>query len=456
MKERITICGAGLVGSLLSIYLIQRGFRVRVIEKRTDPRTHSEQAGRSINLAISHRGLHALKDAMPGFDQEALKLAVPMRGRRIHDAQGNLTYQPYGNSSQHINSIGRGDLTLLLIAEAEKAGVEFLFDHTCEVYNPSTKQWHFSTGEKSFIQTEPREIVIGADGAFSAVRKQVSLNAEQGYILDTLDYGYKELDISIDNSALLNDREALHIWPRERFMLIALPNIDGSYTATLFLPMEGEVSFEKLNTNEAITTFFNNFFSDTKELFPDLCEQFQVHPTSRLFTVHSDLWHNDHTLLIGDAAHALVPFYGQGMNAGFEDCRILAEIIDANTNAQWTTIFDTFFKERKNNADAIAALALQNFIEMRDLVADKEFLIRKKIEAYLNQAMPDLYIPQYTMVSFMDTPYAEAQAQGKLHQQMLDKIMKIDGITECWPDVAFEHKAMEIAHSYLKKKPESS
>lgn len=449
MKEQITICGAGLVGSLLAILLIRKGYRVRVFEKRSDPRVSNIDAGRSINLAISHRGLHALKDALPELDTDALNAAVPMYGRAIHDAAGNVTFQAYGETSQHINSIGRSELNILLISKAASLGVEFLFGYTCTGYDAEQKQWTFTDANENSVETKNGEIVFGADGAFSIVRKQLLDAIQQQAEIDTLDYGYKELEIQAAYSNSISNKEALHIWPRERFMLIALPNKDGSYTATLFLPMQGELSFEALNTNEKIQVFFSKYFSDALQLIPDLGKQFELHPTSRLATIHAAKWHNDHTLLIGDAAHALVPFYGQGMNAGFEDCRILSDIIDKKGNANWETLFSDFFMQRKKNTDAISDLALQNFVEMRDHVADAAFLVRKKIEKYLHEELKERFIPQYTLVSFSDAPYSTAKEVGVLHAGILDEIMAIADIETLWPSDSLKKEVMKIAASHI-------
>ncbi len=449
MKECISICGAGLVGSLLSIYLKKAGFEVRVFEKRSDPRYTTTHAGRSINLAISHRGLHALADAIPGLDEEALALAVPMYGRAIHDINGELTFQPYGESTQHINSIGRTALNELLISKAEQSGVRFLFNHTCCDYNATRKQWKFTDINNTLVETESGEILIGADGAFSVVRNFLSRELDEKPVVETLDYAYKELDIPAAHSDKLINRDALHIWPRERFMLIALPNKDKSYTATLFLPIEGERSFNTLNSDRTILDFFQTYFADALKVLPDLYDQFKKNPTSKLFSVHTSVWNNSHTLLIGDAAHALVPFYGQGMNAGFEDCRILAEILQTKTQIDWEKIFADFFIQRKQNADAIADLALQNFVEMRDHVADAKFLTRKKIENFLHKVLSEKFIPQYTLVSFSDTSYKEAKNVGILHNTILEKIMSIPDIESLWPSSALEKQALQIANRYV-------
>lgn len=449
MKERISICGAGLVGSLLSIYLKRAGFDVRVFEKRADPRHGIIQAGRSINLAISHRGLHALADAIPGLDKEALTLAVPMYGRAIHDMHGAMTFQAYGESTQHINSIGRAALNHLLISKAAQTGVEFLFDHTCSDYNAAEKQWTFTNSNNDTVETAGGEILIGADGAFSTVRKFLSNAFVEQPVIHTLDYGYKELDILAPHSEALTNREALHIWPRESFMLIALPNKDTSYTATLFLPMEGDISFQTLDSDARIVNFFQTYFSDALEVLPDLCDQFKHNPTSKLSAVQAPQWNNTHTLLIGDAAHALVPFYGQGMNAGFEDCRILSEIIHAQSAIDWEKTFSDFFIQRKQNADAISALALQNFVEMRDHVADAKFLLRKRIEKFLHQKLSEKFIPQYTLVSFSDTSYKEAKEIGVLHDTILEEIMLLPDIEMHWPSPILEAQALQITSKHL-------
>ncbi len=451
MNKQITICGAGLVGSLLAIFLKRQGMDVRIFEKRPDPRKSEVHAGRSINLAISQRGLRALSEALPGLEKKALALAVPMYGREIHDLNGELHFQAYGESSQHINSIGRAALNELLITTAEQLGVAFSFDLSCSDYDAVKQQWIFTSASQQIIKTNPQEILIGADGAFSIVRTMLSKESAVQPLVDTLDYAYKELEIFSKEATGLTNKEALHIWPRERFMLIALPNADGSYTATLFLPLEGEVSFEKLNNPEAIRDFFNIYFVDACKLIPNLIEQFSSHPTSKLFTIHTNEWFNTHTLLIGDAAHALVPFYGQGMNAGFEDCRILSEIISREKDIHWETIFAEFYRQRKVNADAISDLALKNFIEMRDHVADAEFLVRKKIEKYLHQTIPDLFVPQYTMVSFTDTPYAEAMQAGIDQDSLFEEIMRIENIAASWPTEQLQEQVIAIVRKHSRK-----
>jgi len=376
-------------------------------------------------------------------------LAVPMYGRRIHGIDGNLSFQAYGKSDQYINSIGRGSLNQLLIRKALNLGVDFLFEYTCDAYNEADQVWSFISGTGDKILTSPNEIVIGADGAFSVIRENLFSTEDKKYKLATLDYGYIELDISAEQAKGSMDSDSLHIWPRERFMLIALPNNDGSLTATLFLPFEGDVSFYGLKTEKNINDFFDKYFSDAKKIIPDLNKQFNLHPVSGLFLVHADKWSNSHSLLIGDAAHALVPFYGQGMNAGFEDCRILAEIMDNQSDLNWEKIFKEFFSQRKNNADAISELALQNFTEMRDLVADRSFLVRKQIESYIASVFPDLFIPQYTMVSFTDIPYSEAFQTGNRHKELLNKIMCVSGIEAEWPNDLLREKVKKIALTFL-------
>jgi len=449
MSQHISICGAGLVGSLLSIFLRNKGFSVRVFEKRPDPRATTMHAGRSINLAISQRGLRALAEAYPELESKALELAVPMYGREIHDIENELKFQAYGEASQHINSIGRGALNKLLISTAERLGVDFHFDHTCSGYDEINKQWIFSAVSDQEFKTEKKEILIGADGAFSVVRSFLSKSIAVQPTVETLDYGYKELEIYAEQATHLTNQEALHIWPRARFMLIALPNKDGSFTATLFLPLQGDVSFDRLNSDQAIVDFFTTYFSDALRLIPNLVEQFAAHPTSNLFTIHTSHWYNEHSLLIGDAAHALVPFYGQGMNAGFEDCRILSETIATKGTENWEEIFSEFYKQRKMNTDAISDLALKNFVEMRDHVADASFLLRKQIEKYLHHTLPEIFIPQYTMVSFTDVPYVDAMNAGITQDTMFKEIMNIEHIERDWPNKKLEKEVVIIAKKYL-------
>jgi len=433
-KQHIAIAGAGLVGSLLSIYLAKRGFKVSVFERRPDMRKQTLDRGRSINLALSNRGLRALDEV--GLTPEIKKAAIPMHGRTMHDRQGKLTYQPYGKEGQFINSISRSNLNIVLMDKAESLGVEFSFEQRiASVDFDKTELMLQNQGsriQKSF------DAIIGADGAFSAVRGSMQITDRFDYSQDYIAHGYKELHIPASTKGDFQlEKNSLHIWPRESFMLIALPNPDGSFTCTLFFPFEGKSSFNSLKTANDVEKFLTETFPDAHALMSDPCKDFMSVPASSLVTVKCLPWVKNKTLVIGDAAHAIVPFYGQGMNAGFEDCRILNQLLDQTSD--WSALFDRFQKSRKPNTDAIAQLALDNFIEMRDLVADAKFLLRKKIEARLNQLFPDKWIPLYTMVTFRDDiTYADALSTGQKQKQIMDEVMQRVNIETTWEQLDFE------------------
>lgn len=437
--EHIAIVGAGLVGSLLAIYLTRRGYKVSVFERRLDMRQHLIEGGRSINLALSNRGIRALHEV--GLAEVLRQNAIPMHGRMVHDEQ--ITFQPYGKEGQYINSVSRGGLNVVLMNEAERAGAEFFFEHRCLHVDFSktelTLQHHEAVKHKSF------DIIIGADGAFSAVRLAMQLTDRFEYKQSYIEHGYKELRIpASDTGDFQLEPNALHIWPRESFMLIALPNPDKSFTCTLFLPFEGPVAFEQLKTPDALQDFFQQYFPDALPLMPSLIEDFRDNPTGSLVTVHCYPWHRHRTLLIGDAAHAIVPFYGQGMNAGFEDVRILNELLDQYDD-KWKHVLPAFEQLRKPDADAIAQLALDNFVEMRDLVADKDFQLRKKIEARLHDLFPDKWIPLYTMVTFRDDlRYSYALEKGRKQQAIMDEIMRMPGIEKSWDRLDYEFVQYKI------------
>jgi len=436
--SNVAVVGAGLVGSLLSIYLKKRGYQVTVFERRPDMRRKGYEGGRSINLALSNRGIRALEEI--GLAEPLKQVAIPMHGRVMHDRKGNLTFQPYGKEGQFINSVSRSGLNIVLMDEAEKLGVKFLFEQRVEKIDVENTAIIFPTEKKQF------DLIIGADGAFSAVRGSLQITDRFDYSQDYIDHGYKELSIPAGAGARLPagqagfqiEKNALHIWPRESFMLIALPNPDGSFTCTLFFPFEGKTSFEKLKTDADVKQFFQETFPDALRLMPDLLEDYNSNPTSSLVTVTCYPWVRNNTLLIGDAAHAIVPFFGQGMNAGFEDCRILHELLDKHQD-DWSIALSEFQEQRKPDADAIAQLALDNFIEMRDLVADAEFLLRKKIEAKLHELFPDKWIPLYSMVTFHDSMrYSEAYQIGKRQRKIMDEAMKTPGIETNWGSLDFE------------------
>jgi len=438
VNKHIAITGAGLVGGLLAIYLRKRGYEVSVFERRPDIRQQLADAGRSINLALSNRGLAAL-DAV-GLSHQVKQVAIPMHGRMIHAVDGRLTFQAYGKEGQFINSISRKDLNILLINTAEEAGVKFNFDRrVSDVDLKNTSLTYLLDGTTS---SRNFDAIVGADGAFSVVRLAMQFTDRFDFSQDYIDHGYKELHIPAgDASAFKLEKNALHIWPRESFMMIALPNPDGSFTCTLFFPFEGTPSFNTLKTQDSIQNFFKITFPDAIALMPKLLDDFESNPASSLVTMKCYPWARNNTLILGDAAHAIVPFYGQGMNAGFEDCRILNDLLDQH-NDDWNKAVASFQELRKVDTDAIAQLALDNFIEMRDLVADADFLLRKKIEAKLHTLYPDKWIPLYSMVTFHENiRYSEAYRIGKKQKVIMDKLMEQPGIDTTWESVNFEQLA---------------
>jgi kynurenine 3-monooxygenase len=444
---KTNIVGAGLVGSLLSIVLKNRGFEVNIYERRSDQRKSGAYAGRSINLALSDRGIKALQ--MAGIESDILDISIPMYGRAIHAVDGKITYQPYGKDNQAIYSVSRGELNFKLMDLAEKIGVKIHFNQRCsdiDLPSATLKLINNDTHEEITVESDK---VFSADGAFSAVRSKMQTQPGFNYSQEYLKHGYKELTIPPDeNGNFKLKKNALHIWPRGTFMLIALPNPDGSFTCTLFLPYDGEkYCFNKLNTDQEIYQFFNEVFPDTVQLIPDLVENFKSNPTSHLVMIKCEPWnYEDKVLLLGDASHAIVPFYGQGMNSGFEDCSILNDMLQDFTG-NWKKLFSEFAIKRKPDADAILALALQNFIEMRDLVGDTNFLLRKKIEAKFSEKYPDKWIPLYTMVTFTNLPYSFALKEGKKQDKIMDEVMQMHNIHQIWNTEIVEQKMLELLHS---------
>ena len=431
MTDRVTIVGGGLVGALLGVVLAKRGASVRIFERRPDMRKAEVAAGRSINLAMSDRGLRALEVA--GIADDIRAIAIPMHGRVIHDIQGKQTYQPYGMKGQFINSVSRAELNKTLLTVAERHGVEIVFDARCMNVDLESASATFllHTGESI---TSDGDVLFGADGAFSAVRSRMQITDQFDYSQTYLEHGYKELHIpGGDSGAFQLEQHALHIWPRHSFMMIALPNLDGSFTLTLFFAHKGVTSFDAIQTKEEVEQFFAEQFPDAVPLMPTLVEDFLANPESSLVTVRCSPWvMNDRVALIGDAAHAIVPFYGQGMNCGFEDCRVLMECLD-HTNEDWPSALQLYQRMRKPAGDAIADLALSNFIEMRDKVADPRFLWRKKIESWLFSTYPTKFIPLYTLVTFSDdVPYNEAKRIGLAQDKLMEKLMDIPSVIEDW------------------------
>lgn len=444
MKKKptsITIVGAGLVGSLLSIYLAKRGYNVSVYERRFDMRKHFLGGGRSINLALSNRGIRALEQV--GLAAEMKKHSVPMKGRLMHDLQGTLTFQPYGKEGQYINSISRSGLNMFLMDEAEKQGVKFFFEHRCLDVNLEKTELTFQ--HQHDTRHHQSDLIIGADGAFSAIRAALQVSDRFEYSQHYIEHGYKELRIPPGpNGEFMLEREALHIWPRESFMLIALPNPDATFTVTLFYPFEGPQSFAGLQSDEQVIAFFKHTFPDAAALMPSLVEDFRDNPTGSLVTIRCQPWVKKNALLIGDAAHGIVPFYGQGMNAGFEDCAVLNQLLDKYQD-DWSQAAPEYQHLRKADADAIGQLAFDNFIEMRDLVGDPDFLLRKKIEARLHELFPSRWIPLYGMVTFHEEiRYSEALATGRRQKAIMDKVMATPDIAKNWETLNFAEIVAEL------------
>ncbi len=442
-QQNILLVGAGLAGSLLSVFLARRGFTVDVYERRPDMRLAQISAGRSINLALSTRGIHALREV--GLDEAIMRIAIPMRGRMIHATDGTVTFQPYGkDDSEVIYSVSRGELNRRLMDLAEEfPHVRIRFQQRCDGMDFAARSVAFTDEETGTVYARSGDTVIATDGAGSPVRH--SMEATPGFesSQDFLEHGYKELSIppNPDGSHQI-EKHALHIWPRHSFMLIALPNIDGSFTCTLFLQHEGEPAFSSLDSPERVRAFFAREFPDALRLMPTLTEDFFVNPTGALGTVRCFPWHvGDAAVLLGDACHAVVPFYGQGMNCAFEDCTVFNECID-EFGPDWHRVFAAYEERRKVNADAIADLALENFIEMRDSVADPHFLLTKKVGLVLEERFPDHFIPKYSMVTFHRTPYSVARKRGKIQQGILEELTR--GIDRA-EDVDYERAARLIS-----------
>ena len=446
MSRDVSILGAGLVGSLLSVILRKRGYNVTVYERRPDMRTASGYAGRSINLAMSARGWKGLELAGLRSDLEAI--AIPMYGRQLHMPDGSQAYQPYSKNNEAIYSVSRGELNKRLMTLAEQNGVKIEFDHRCTHVDVPNNKLNFSLADGS-DKTIQADLLFGADGAFSALRNSYThmdkVNCSQNY----LEYGYKELTIPAGKEGeMVMERNALHIWPRGNYMMIALPNTDNTFTCTLFMPFEGDVSFARLQTKEQLTAFFNEKFADAPALMPTLLEDFFINPTSSLITTHIFPWHyKDKSALIGDAAHAIVPFYGQGMNAGFEDCTVISGLLD-EYGEDWTTILREYEVRRKPNGDAVAQLALQNFVEMRDKVGDAAFLERKKIEKELGKRYPDQFVSVYEMVSFSHTPYNTAMQCIQTQDALLQTIMSDGDFFVNVEDNSYLHRLDQWMHDY--------
>ena len=447
--SRVVVAGAGLVGSLLAILLKKRGHDVVLHERRSDPRAKGYVGGRSINLALSDRGLLALE--LAGIGKEIEEVAVAMPGRLTHAIDGASTFLPYGLNGEAIRSVSRGGLNIRLLDLVEQAGVPIHFAQVCTGVSKGSLQPGSSdkpmatfVDDQGATSTTTADIVVGADGAFSAVRRALQETDRFDFSQTYLEHGYKELAIPPGpGGSFLLEKHALHIWPRSSYMMIALPNLDGSFTCTLFFRFESGgsgtdaafASFTTLDTPNKARSFFAQTFPDALALMPDFDEQWRNNPSSSLCTVRCYPWSRaGKVMLIGDAAHAVVPFFGQGMNCGFEDCRVLMEVLD-ECDDDWAVAMPRYEQARKENADAIATLALENFVEMRDKVSDPDFVLRKKVEAVLARLCPDKLIPSYTMVTFRPhLPYAEALGRSRAQDRVLDAVLQDPTLRSTYAD----------------------
>ncbi len=440
--QKIAVVGAGLVGSLLAIYLKKAGHIVHVYDRSPDIR-NIQFSGRSINLAMSNRGWRALENI--GIADDIKKIGIPMDKRAIHNMDQSLNYQKYGKDGEAIYSLSRGVLNRKMIDLAEEKGVEFFFEQKVWDVSLSEAILHIGEDERGKWTEYKYDMVFGSDGAFSRVRHRMQRQSMFNYSQEFLEIGYKELNIPANQDGTHKlDKNSLHIWPRGNFMLIALPNLDGSFTCTLFMPFKGENSFEQLNDEKKLVDFFAKYFPSTTDVIPDLVKDFFKNPKSYLVTMKCFPWtHNDKVALIGDACHAIVPFYGHGMNAGFEDITILNELMQQYGD-DWQTIFTEYENSRKPNADAIAELSYRNFMEMSTKTADKDFLFQKKIEKYFSEKHPDKWIPLYSRVTFSHQPYSEALAIGDKQEAIMKEILAMESIEQIWDTEPVEQRILEM------------
>jgi kynurenine 3-monooxygenase len=446
--KQATIIGSGLVGSLWAVYLSHAGYNVKIVERRSDMRKEKMSAGKSINLATSHRGWKALDEM--GIGDEIRKIAIPMYGRTMHDLGENTTYQPYGINNQAIYSVSRGEINCKLIDIAEKKGnVEFFFNEECigaDLKNGIVQLKNTQTGHLSEIKSD---VVFGTDGAFSAIRYHAMQKLDRfSYSQNYIEDGYREilLPANEDGSYKL-DKNTLHIWPRGRFMLIALPNFDGSFTCTLFMPFDGhEYCFNALTSKEKVENFFKKVFPDFFKLMPHVADTWENHPLSSLAIIRCFPWTHGKTALMGDAAHATVPFFGQGMNAGFEDCTVMYSLMKKHEE-NWDLIFKEYEIVRKPNGDAVQDLSLLNYVVMRDKVTDPTFLLQQKVERRMAELYPGQYFPMYSMVSFSEIEYQVALNKGTKQDELIKDLIDEHNLTE-------EHGLEEIdefIHDFFNK-----
>ncbi|KAA9130571.1 FAD-dependent monooxygenase [Marinihelvus fidelis] len=437
----VTIAGGGLAGALLAAMLAAQGLRVEVFERHADPRLGDPPDGRSINLALAERGCHALR--LAGLDDAVDEFVLPMTGRMMHDREGRLTPQPYGAAGERIWSSNRAQLNCVLLNGAEATGrVDLHFGRRIETVDWDARQLHFSDGEsRSF------EVLIGADGGGSVVRRAMASHTDIGAREELLEHGYRELSIPpAADGGFAMDARSLHIWPRGGFMLIALPNLDGSFTATLFLPKDGDPGFSALGDWPAQQAFMQREFPDAVPLMTDMQAEFRDNPVGLLGTIRCRQWHLGGTAaLLGDAAHAIVPFHGQGMNAAFEDCEVMGRLV-RDRDRDWSEVFAQYQALRRDNANAIADMALENYRVMRESVADPRFLLRKALEHELERRFGDRFIARYSLVMFHRLPYAEVFRRGNTQAAILETLLDgADGLDDISFDQARRLVEAELA-----------
>ncbi len=446
-SKNIAIVGAGLVGSLWAVYMAKRGHRVTVFDRRNDIRKMKVVQGKSINLALSDRGWRGLEGA--GIRSEIEHVALPMAGRQMHARDGALTYQPYGKEGQAIYSVSRGLLNQTLVECADRfENVSLRFNHRCLDVDLQKNELVFLHEIQNETVRESFDHIFGTDGAFSAVRARMTRLDRHDYSQSYLDHGYKELEIPAGpNGEHQLDPNCLHIWPRDEYMMIALPNVDGSFTCTLFIAFEGPNSLEHLKNPEQVQAFFEANFADATPLMPELTSDFFANPNASLVMTKCYPWHvEDKVCLMGDAAHAIVPFYGQGMNAGFEDCTVLNRLLDEH-GENFSAAFEAYTQVRRPAGDAILELALRNYIEMRDKTGDPQFLLQKKIEGLFSSKHPEKWIPLYSQVTFSHIPYPEALSNGDHQQRIMDQVMAVPGIEEKWNSEEIESMMLRLMES---------
>jgi len=447
--SNITIVGGGLVGSLLAVFLAKRGHKVNVFERRGDPRKTDVYAGRSINLVVSHRGWTALRAA--GVDGAVQEITVPVYARMTHDREGNTARLPYSIDNKAIHSVSRGELNCRLLTEAEKLpNVALHFDHRCVDVDLDNATCSFKPdgGEVKEVKSD---VVFGSDGAFSAVRAKM-MQGRFTYSQEYIEHDYKEIAFpsNADGTPKM-DPQCLHIWPRRYFMMMGLANQDGGFTGTLFMPhsaTQDSPGFDTVQDEKDVRKFFSDHFADALPLVPDLVDQYMRNPQSSLVIVRCAPWnHSGRVALIGDAAHAIIPFYGEGMNAGFEDCRVLNDLLNAHGDDNWKEVLPLYAASRKPNGDAIAELSQRNFIEMRDRVSDPRFILRKKIEGRIQQLHPDKWLPLYSQVKFSDIEYKDALKEGQRHDRIMEDVLAMPGVEEKWESEEVERRALELLRS---------